>query len=161
MKANELMIGDWVIDSTNCFVKFDGIGCSDYNEINRNNGYPIRCDDEDDRYVGIINREQKRSYNEHLADIRPIPITKEILEINGFRHHAKYECEDIWMYYDLNIEIVFTSYAATIRIFTSGEDGQDILYLRDLGHTRYVHELQNALRVCGYNKFADDFLIER
>lgn len=105
MKANELMIGDLVIDSTNCIVRFDGIGCSDYNEINRNNGYPIICDDEDDRYAAIINSVQNRSYNEHLAHLQPIQLTEEILKKNGFEENVYASLHTF--YYDKSISYLY------------------------------------------------------
>lgn len=157
MKANELMIGDWVKDSTQCYVRFDGIGCSDYNEINRNNGYPIRCADEDDRYVAIINEEQGRSYNEHLADIHPIPLTEEILTMNGWKD------SDPNLFNGLHYVFIYgKNHTLTLNHWTNRDTNEEYYTFAIGGGDRvlkYVHELQRALRCCGLFDLADNFKI--
>lgn len=96
-----------------------------------------------------------------MEEIEPIPLTDEILKANGFRLHAKYTGADIWMDYNHNIEVVVADYAETIRVFTFDgvDDGTDLIFLPDIGRTRYLHELQHALRLCGLNELADNFII--
>ena len=77
MKANELMIGDWVYYSyANPFVTKVIDVCSHYGDE-----HFIRCkrDEKDNLYK----QDQLEDFN--VGILRPIPITKEILEKNGFK----------------------------------------------------------------------------
>lgn len=99
--------------------------------------------------------------------VKPIPLTSEILKKNGFRLHARYNGygyaeENIWMDYNHNIEVVITIYASTIRVFTDDgidHEGTNLLFLQDIGRTRYIHELQHVLRLCGLDGLANNFKI--
>ena len=84
--------------------------------------------------------------------LRPIPLTPEILEKNGFT-----QCEP--QGYDLYIKD--KEGAGLYRIFWQGESYNYYLeiaaYAYPLGefnktNIKYVHQLQHALRLCGINK---------
>ena len=118
IKAEELMIGNWVLDGTK------------YAQVTS-----ITCD-------GIIETTVNEKSNIELLE--PIPITKEILEKNGFeekREPERYIKSDD--YYDVEIR--------------EYNDGLWILTLTDCEftlphsqvHVSYVHQLQQALRLYG------------
>jgi hypothetical protein len=131
MKADELMIGDWVYNTHNkkaervVEIREDGV-MLDYNDI-----YP---------------------YDE----IEPIPLTAEILEKNGFineeirvlttpflrqRAWCKVQVFEFKPFYRAKQEI------NRYRLMIGGKDSSGI----DI-HINYVHELQHALRLCGIDK---------
>ena len=98
--------------------------------------------------------------NDYSRDIqvKPIPLTAEILEKNGFEMF-KY---DGWVHYYRifgNGAIPFVLHSTIggemlsqeVDIFSTSTNtnrGIDV---------NYVHELQHALRLCGLNKIADNF----
>lgn len=141
MRTENLMIGDWVCYDDGSIPNFIPQQIAE-----------IHCLGEVQFSNGL---DMAKEY------IHPIPITTEILKINGFRLYARYPGEDIWMEYNHNIEVVITDYASTIRVFTIDDidDGKDLIFLTEIGRTRYVHELQHALRLCGLNELADNFKI--
>lgn len=84
-----------------------------------------------------------------LEDLKPIPLTSEILEKN-FRPGSKsYNSFDP----DYIIPGMPDSFGLELR--------NGVLYITDhvLMPIRYVHELQHALRMCGLDKLADNFKI--
>lgn len=88
-----------------------------------------------------------------FADVKPITLTLEILERNrfelrdGFLYHR---IDDKPYHYDFKLKNggVFTSEGYTLEC--------GIYHLT----IRYVHELQNVLRLCGLNNLADNFKLE-
>ena len=150
MKATELMIGDWVClkDDTKCEfpLKVDGVLTDDISL-------------EGEGFLGGVD-----------GLIRPIPITPEILEKNGWHFDLTPYEKDLneccgmsidkhWCYADTNIDI------SLFFPITGEEMGRlDVnnhhlkryleFVLRD---TLYVHELQRALRLCGLDELADNF----
>ena len=132
MKANELMIGDWV----HCPSLVD--------EVENDNGNmqikQLRIADLD------CDSFKELQYNE----IEPIPLTTEILLKNGFKtngngitaafcsedKHAILEISEHYHYDEIKIEGGF--------YWTYCE--HDIIRLR------YVHDLQHALKLCGIEK---------
>ena len=133
MKATELMIGDWVClkDDTKCEfpLKVDGVLTDDISL-------------EGEGFLGGVD-----------GLIRPIPITPEILEKNGFVFDS-----DFWTIADPrynNVRMV-TYYSTDDYVADAflGHWAFDENYAID-----YVHELQHALRLCGLNELADNFKI--
>ena len=103
MKANELMIGDWVL-------------CD---------GKPLRVNCVASNSVGLEGVESDTICKENM--IEPIPLTEEILKKNEISFNigpgGKYQgCIE-----GINIKVEYNI-------------------------INYVHELQNALRLCGINK---------
>ena len=85
--------------------------------------------------------------------LEPIPLTKKILEINGFELRDGFfyhRIDDKPHHYDFKLENggVFTSEGYTL---------QCCIYHLTI---RYVHELQNALRLCRLDDLADNFKVE-
>lgn len=102
MKANELMLGDWVI------------GCS---------GEPFQIGEIDPDFI-------------YWDEIKPIPLTPEILEKNGFVVESRYYHGNPLQYCVL---------VDGLWIDISGENFFE-------GKLEYVHQLQHALRLCGIDK---------
>jgi len=129
MKANELMIGDWVV--------YDG-------DVEYQN--PIRVEGMDISGYSLITSDRD---DVGFDGVQPIPLTPEILEKNGFEDVGSevYECDVlpfyIWLERDrhrLGIDIEDSTYdkenfAQMLRVPVS-----------------YVHDLQHALRLCGIEK---------
>lgn len=132
MKANELMIGDWVhVEAHRGFIAQnvkvetipDNDGDNKYGHHYGHIGTWLYGGDNDFRDV-------------EAKHLQPIPLTPEILEKNGFS--VDYCNNDL-------------SYAQScgdvIGIHINGKNG-----LMDEMYFKYVHELQHALRLCGIEK---------
>lgn len=123
MEVTDLMVGDY-IKSSNTPLRVKQI--KEYN----NNDYRVVVVDDD-------NMQCER----YLWDIRPIPITKAILDMN-FSHTSEW-----WFQGDADIYL---------RIYPE-EDEKFCLVIKHKGtHIRkkisYVHELQHCLQLCNYDK---------
>ncbi len=123
MKANELMIGDWVwYNNQPHQIRQLGI----FGENRDGDDYPAVCVGKPNGVGLILERNE----------IEPILLTPEILEKNGFSKN--YHEDDL-------------SYAQScgdvIGIHIYGTNGlmEEMLF-------KYVHELQHALRLCGIEK---------
>ena len=122
MKANELMIGDWV-------------------QYPATMGNLVPC-----KVVGISTEitveftTGARKY-EALKVAQPIPLTSEILEKNEFRNSL-----DEWHLFKGCLQTNFTlkSYDDTNEVLLPLFNGNMQII--------YVHELQHALRLCGIEK---------
>ena len=81
-------------------------------------------------------------------DIRPITLTAEILEKNGFKplEEGSYVCKELSGIDDYRIVVdllvPYLSYIEKNKMPKS----------RYSGEVKYVHQLQHALRLCGINK---------
>lgn len=104
MKANELMIGDWVK-----FIQSDGQGFY--------------------AQVEALNDDGTFAESGFFADnmVRPIPLTAEILEKNGYNYNV-----------------------GSGGLFQINIKGLNCHISFNIIH--YVHELQHALRLCGIEK---------
>ena len=100
------------------------------------------------------------AYNDlyEYDEIKPIPITPEILETNGFdkKWHDRSRCVIFDPKKDHVTSIVYNHHNATISIddlpFNEvDKENQRNQKIEALG-CRYVHELQHALRLCGIEK---------
>lgn len=128
MKANELMIGDWVqIDEPDKYAGARGTICSLMHHHSDEGCYfHVFVQD-----LGVVMREV---FNE---DLRPIPLTAEILEKNGFER-SKVFVE--WKYENDNVYMIYKPFPY-LRI----EMEECIVAFP----CEYIHELQHALRLCG------------
>ena len=138
MKAEELMIGDWVK------LKDDQLGYIKFN------GPTVKIESIVPPNVYV------RNYKGLLEDVKdeyllPISLTPEILEKNGFEKvYDKYKLPNYRIKWNSCTDLYFT-------VFT-GVDG----YWNPIGlnvitggipaTVDYVHQLQNALRLCGIEK---------
>ena len=108
--------------------------------------------------------------NDYSRDIqvKPIPLTPEILEKNGFydRNTQGYYAQ--WYYkrfgsyvcFDISISLVYKEIEVS-KVCGAGTDceeeeyGSSIVFSNDI----CVHTLQHALRLCGLDELADNFKI--
>jgi hypothetical protein len=138
MKGNELMIGDWVEVIQN--------GNPAYAQIQMIDGYGDNAIYNECICDGIY-------YN--INEIKPIPLTAEILEKNGFKVTqyfvgltVKPEYKMVYRNELKNIE----KNIITIR------QSSDMLFDMQVGigshiyDITYIHELQHALKLCGIDK---------
>ena len=119
MIATDLMIGDWVKPS---------------------------CWNEQVLLVGEGRVTVKSdSYTED--EIKPIPLTEEILESNGFVRDDKHEYSMTGSNYNyLKVRCYADTYFEIGNAFD--EEGE----LQAFADIQYVHELQHALKLCGIDK---------
>ena len=104
--------------------------------------------------------------NDYSRDIqvKPITLTPEILEKNGFVQEDDAYMDDIA--YKCFCEILTGHYSAN-DVIVSYDGSKEFTITNDLGYpcdeiTLYrpkVHELQHALRLCGLNELADNFKV--
>ena len=138
MEAKELMIGDWVgrvFDDKHI----------DYRQVDW-----IRTGEIGMRYQKVW----------AIGCIEPIPLTPEILEKNGW-DVCRYKFEDDipntcdkeergnqlkWM-------------CETLAIWIAYEENSDGAYADIIVPCKYVHQLQQALRLVGLNDLADNFKV--
>lgn len=127
MKANELTVGD-LVTFKDCQYDDDIIVVKIY-QINQENNALVFIDDSDSLDQIDIDQE-----------IVGIPITKEILEKNGFENYKTIGSLSYYKNKDNNLKFEF--YGKTLEDYA----GNRII---ELG---YVHELQHALKLCGIDK---------
>lgn len=120
MKAEELMIGDWV--------HYRGTNIQVTSLYDKGGSNEIGWSDKERVWVNADN-------------VEPIPLTAEILEKNGF---IKSEEDQILMG-GIGFAIIYGGYKRL-------EEDKFLKYGDNIYPTRYVHQLQHALRLCGINK---------
>ena len=139
MKTNELMIGDLVK-----WKEQEGFTNEDRKTVMRVKRVLQGEIWIDGRYC---------SYNEVLFD--PIPLTKQMLEVNGFKYEPNSEEEDGWWCWNrtgvndgneyINIAFCDDDVAVYDVELMKGSNSMTL-------HCNYVHELQHAIRLCGIDK---------
>ena len=128
IRAEELMLGDWVM--------------SIHPAVPR----PIKVTEVGGKDIGYKNGIL------HISFIEPIPITKEILEKNGFVIKKKWAQMGnfgdspliMWHFED---EPILRDFEHELEIHQNDTGKVHIRILCE-----YVHELQNALKMCGITK---------
>lgn len=133
MKANELMIGDYV----NVTGK-EGLHSVDILDLLPRIGKVIGLDEEI-VYVDYID------YAFSLGDVEPIRINDDILSLNGWERTGGASHR---IYGDYNAVIFHWNENRKEIIIDKNGDRHYMLKLDLL----YVHELQHALRICGIDK---------
>ena len=127
MRATDFMIGDWVCLKDGAKyelpLKVDGVLTDDISI-------------EGEGFLGGVDE-----------FIRPIPITPEILEKNGWKRNEIFM--DIKASENFNINFSWTDMYGE-SLFLNG------YYMCDC---KYVHTLQHALRLCGLDELADNFKV--
>lgn len=94
-------------------------------------------------------------------EVKPVPLTAEILEKNGFTHCLTAPCgyyhAPVYDMFDILFHISEDTYEDTwhTEVFTDHNDNNFVLY-----NLCYVHELQHCLRLCGLNGLADKLEME-
>ena len=134
MKANELMIGDWVLCDENAQGEY---------EFDNVNYQPYQIKNGEDIDYAI-----ERNLTGDADVYQPIPLTAEILEKNGWEY-SEYTGDEMFTWpLDDDIEMPFrlvVDYNGNKYWITVGVGN----YLTPIN---YVHELQHALRLCGIEK---------
>lgn len=82
-----------------------------------------------------------------VLNAKPIPLTEEILKINGFEDGGGYMTRVVS---GIIVEICLMH---NIPMYVKAE------WSFCFPHPQYVHELQHALRLCSLDEFADNFVI--
>lgn len=133
MKANELTVGDWVK------LDFYDVPYGDEEDAVWKNGKITAIHHKN--WVDINFGSPLDECDIEVEDVRPIPLTPEILEKNGFRHGGY-----VGGYYSTD---------CPFRVFTKAEGKCEFTALFDDEihfSCVFVHQLQQALRLCGINK---------
>ena len=139
MTSQELMIGDWI--------KFSE--AADW--ANGLNGKPVQVEGlrDDDGAIKVYDPRPDSKFRDFWSDdendFEPIPITKEILEKNGFEKDARNESYYKWNWYILQDNVSYDMETGIVRLFKTS----DLTFCHPIG---YVHELQHALRLCEIDK---------
>lgn len=137
------MIGDWVICSDPTPFRITGI----YNKE------PYVVTDEDGLEVEI-------------GDLKPIPLTEEILKENGYYMLTKsyYEPTFVDIYYEEWKDYYYIWTCESIenprkRYYMNLAEVKKDEFVLDNSHfpCKYVHQFQHALRLCGLTELADNF----
>ena len=134
MKANELMIGDWVQNPLGWKAQVQSIRF--VNTIKDEWEWLIK--------IGINNE----TFQDHLSltEIEPIPLAPEILEKNGFK---KYGDTGWWLeddYYDVQI------YEWSDSIWVARYESNEMNCPHEQLTMSYIHELQRFLKAVGIEK---------
>lgn len=144
MKVTELQIGDWVMYNSKPI------------QVTSLYGKPTE-------YGEFVSNEIGWSYSPNTwvdGDfIEPIPLTPEILKLNGFEQKTDgwLRCEDKANELENYIFIQFR-YQGDIR--ECEINYINIVKAKYLYVINYVHQLQHALRLCGLNELADNLKLE-
>lgn len=127
MKATELMIGDWVtVHHPTMPAECIQISADWLRTIERINNGLI---EEDSPLFRIV---------------EPIPLTKEILEKNGFKGRSRYIGEQGDYYCYIIVGEIFIEQPILLQV-DGATCSLDVI-------VKYVHEFQHALRLCGIEK---------
>lgn len=149
IKCRALMMGDWCCDKNGFQWQITGVGDDyAYATFEGNEGDPWEFNDKEDQPEGI-------------------PLTKEMLDANGFRYEKDYgpfyrsilgSCYYMSEYYAC-VEWQETSEGRKIRYIDCGkrEDGRE--NSATIRREFYVHTFQHALRVVGLSEIADNFKV--
>ena len=103
--------------------------------------------------------------NDYSRDIqvKPIPLTPEILEKNGFYDRNTqwcYESLGSYVCFDIAISLVYKVIEVS-KVCDAGTDCEEVEYGSSIvfGNDICVHNLQHVLRLCGLNELADNFKV--
>ena len=128
MKISELQIGDWLYYKR------------------QYNAFPFKVEQITKKKVGYhAEPNENRMYYLHPSEVFPIPLTREILERNGFRLYNKEDKAYRWDFKEgVFINADFKSEEPFVAI-------NNTCYYA-VPYCMYVHQLQHALKMCGINK---------
>ena len=144
MRAEELMIGDWVQIVEPC--KYAGARGTIKTLIDHK-------DDENAYFKVFLRNNPIHIGIEDICsdDICPIPLTSEILEKNGFKMILDEQKIPIYrIKWSRNPYLYFTIFTGVDGYFNPSGFGVAIGGVN--GVVDYVHQLQHALKLCGINK---------
>lgn len=149
IRCRDLMVGDWIADNNGFQWQITVVGDDyAYATFEGNEGDPWEFNDKDDQPEGI-------------------PLTKEMLDANGFRYehdYGRFYNSVIGSYHNISNMCVCV-------VWRESSEGRSPVYIdcmkindcressstirRDL----YVHTLQHALRLVGLSEIADNFKV--
>lgn len=139
MELADLMIGDWVFYNSNVFIEDEYEPTKEWRITQISNG-------ED------INLAVEECY-------KPIPLTPEILEKNGFSLDDSYKPHLKWISADNRIILHNEDeYLNTFNKWHVHVDTEDMRTIGSIELT-YVHQFQQFLRLCEMHDLADNFKI--
>ena len=148
MNAKELMIGDWIRYSPK------SISLNNYGGLYRAEGVSqdtISLDAKNYRFV-VSDKE-----------IDPIPLTPEILEKNEFQLILSSNGKNIYSLLlgteDCSSIIFLLIDEEKWKLTVKNCDSKKCLDFISFHNTLHVHELQHALRLCGFDDIADNFKV--
>lgn len=151
MKATELMIGDWVSQSNGNPVRLEWVKTGEYGYYDKNGIPQIAC----------------------TPLLKPIPLTTEILKKNGWEivnlpalegnpiAKIKLVRGDVEYQIQCRIKHYFRVIGFWLKEIT---DPNEVPYFfvptTIIIHRNWnIHELQHALRLCGFDELADNFKV--
>ena len=149
MKCKELQIFDWIQDKNGFQWQITNVGDDyAYATFEGNEGDPWEFNDKDDQPEGI-------------------PLTKEVLDANGFRYE-----KDHWPFYRSILGSYFSvsEYCVCVE-WKETSEGRKICYIdcekrkysrgnsATIRREFYVHTFQHALRLVGLSDIADNFKV--
>ena len=123
MKAEDLMVGDWVFLFDDKIAKVDCIGNTEV----------------------FLSDETGLDWQVTYEHIRPIFLTPEILELNGFVLQEK----EVGLF-GVTIAPHYTRDDLPFEVFCDGDPFA--IWFRDPIDIAYVHQLQHVIRLCGVNQ---------
>lgn len=144
IKCRDLMVGDWITNRNGFPMQITNVG-EDYAYATweDNEGDPWEFDDKDDQP-------------------EPIEITKELLKANGWEEHSYYSSfhnlSNYFFMKDKNGNHLELKHG-TLAIWNDHEPDNDGVYSDILIPIKYVHQLQQALRLAGMTDMANNFKI--
>ena len=144
IKCRDLMVGDWCCDHHGFPMQITTVGDDyAYATFEGNEGDPWEFDDKDDQP-------------------EPIEITRELLRANGWEEHSYYssfhKLSNYLFMKDKNgnhLDLIH----GTLAIWNDHEPDNDGVYSDILIPIKYVHQLQQALRLAGMTDMANNFKI--
>ena len=140
MRAKELMIGDWVecVDSTHkkkVYAQIDAI---------------------EEGQTCILVKLDNCNWFLDISFIKPIPLTPEILEKNGFVPKFSDNCLTEYLIYKDIVDGLHKMYIKIFYFRTKEEEHKLECFDCATGGChiwiKYIHQLQHALRLCGIEK---------
>lgn len=144
MLCKELQIGDWITDNHGFRWQITVVGDDyAYATFEGNEGDPWEFDDKDDQP-------------------HPIEITRELLKANGWEEHSYYssfhKLSNYFFMKDKNgnhLDLIHE----TLAIWNGHEPDNDGVYSDILIPIKYVHQLQQVLRLAGMTDMANNFKV--
>jgi hypothetical protein len=133
MKANELMVDDWVLwkGKPVQVASVSGVKYS-FGQID----------------VTLAHCNDKKILETHdIKSIQPIPLTPEILEKNGFTKGGMFAKTYYLAVEDFEISVYFAH--VNTQLIIEKRNGKEIINLLNV---EYLHILQHALKLCGIDK---------
>lgn len=146
LKINELSVGDWVsFDTAYLTVEGDDIATAFVKKVQQPARIKSILGDQDLIFAEVEDEDGFGTIYLKMEYIRPIPITSEILEKNGFEENGKYNEWNTGNWDDIPfIGISLSRQSMRIRDF-----GTDIFIENKVV---YVHQLQRALSLANIDK---------